>query len=378
MTFKGKICLFSVCLIAAFSQIAFAQTFLESINSSDDFKPLSQVVREVKLHALKDQSYLSLGESHNESKTSLPLNYLFANAFLETRPHDIVFCGENIPQFFQSRQGSEILNRSAIKKIFENNGLARTDFVQCRDQNNHYLVYSGFFHQYPFARNFSNEFGAYPVITEKGNNIYEQMGNQDGLFISQIEFDYLESRASFALLNAQYSSPILFKIKVKQFINHVEKLKENLKTIIKGKTSASTKLGLFVSKENFSRKDMIMPENSYFLITELESRLIEKQGLEMLNKLTDMRDYQLKSVLNLMSEGEVHFTKGFIEPLDNGQFSSMSFGTLPGMFHGRSEFLSIKHDQSIYTIIAEPDKTTLKCFKQQESSTKEINCYSEL
>jgi hypothetical protein len=378
MTFKGKFCLFAALSYVAISQSTFAQTFLESIKANDDFKPISQVIREIKLHALKDHSYLSLGESHNESKTSIPLNYVLANAYLESRERDVVFCGENIPSFFQSLQGTEILNRSALKKIFDNNGLSRTDFVQCKDQNNHYLTYSGFFHQYPFARSFMNEFGNHPVITDKGNNIYEQMGDQNGLFISQIEFDYLESRASLVLLNSQLTMPLAFKLKAKQLQKHVNEIKEQLKVIVRGNTSATTKLGLFVSKSNFERDDLIMPTNSYFLLTELESRIIENHGFEILKGLTEMRDSQLKRVLNLMAESSVYLTKGAAEPLENGKYPSMTYGTLPGEFNGRSEFLSIKHDQDIFVIVAEPSNSNLKCFHQTPNSTIEINCYSQI
>ncbi len=184
-------------LLAA--NIVYAQSFLGAIKT--DFHTISfeELKTEVAEFAQNKKTYLSLGESHIETGTATKINYELLKTFAKNSSDKIVFCSETLSHFL-GPYGDLVRGLSRSYKVYENNGPYKTDFAECYEGNDNYVVYSGFFHQYPFARKFPKEFAPVPVITQKGNNILAQMKNAKGLFVTQMEMEYMEFSALKALL----------------------------------------------------------------------------------------------------------------------------------------------------------------------------------
>src|SRR5690606_16896213 len=105
-------------------------------------------------------------------------------------------------------EGKWIMSKAQKNLIFKGNGPARTDFQNCNwSADSNAITYSGFFHQYPFARPWPNDFPPTPVTREEGNNIRAQLSPRKGMFITQMEMSFLESRAASSLLKTLTSSP---------------------------------------------------------------------------------------------------------------------------------------------------------------------------
>ena len=96
---------------------ATAQSLLGSIDLHSHKKSLHEIIREIKLHARKEGSFLSLGESHLQASTTTPLNSMFAFQYLDALSDQAIFCSENIPTFLTSLDGEEIQKRVTKTKV---------------------------------------------------------------------------------------------------------------------------------------------------------------------------------------------------------------------------------------------------------------------
>ena len=352
----------------------FAQSMIESLQLKPRTKELYEVIRAIKLHAASDNVYLSLGESHHQPSTTAPVSYMLAKQFLDAR-NDVIFCAQNIELFLNSYDGTEIVRRAFQTKLFTENTPQLTDFKGCEGDNRAYLTYSGFFHQHPFARSFPKEFEQTPIITQTGNNIAEQMTKSKGLFISQMELDYLEMTATSELMKSQTTSLPHFSKRVDELLKNSLTLRDRMKLLYNGGTAHKKKMGVFLSPEHFKVVGFSLPANSYMLITDLESRIIEGDSFFFLNQLMQFRKEKLKDLLFYLAESNVSFTKGLFEANDQGEYPFMYYGNLGFPLHGKTEILDVRHGETRFLMVAEPKKPEIACYLSKNSTFDRVNCY---
>jgi hypothetical protein len=351
-----------------------AQSLLTSIDLAIPPKGLHEIIREIKLHAHNDESFLSLGESHLQAITSRPLNTMLANQYLDSLDDEAVLCSENIQSFLTSKDGQELQTRVVKTKIMKANSPSQTDFKNCIDNAKYYLTYSGFFHQFPFARSFPLEFVQTPVITQDNNTIMEQMSKNTGMFISQIELDFLQMTASTAFLRRNDLNHFNFNNYLRNLNHKIELLKKSMKKLLDQGVPSKNKFGIFLSQDQIQTPGLKMPKNSYLLLTELESRLNSNHYFSLLSKLSLLKPSLLKRFLHQIQNGKFYFTKDLSEPIEDGSYASTGYGTLPRTFKGKSEFLEIKTSDKHYVIIAEPGQENLSCYLQQADHYEEADC----
>ena len=136
---------------------ALASTFVESINENFEAISFEELEKRVERHAKRGQSYLSLGESHLEPSTTREIHFRLMQAFLEHSSRAPIVCSESIRSFL-TEYAPKIQKSVREIKILKGNGPSTTNFRDCEEGKSPVLAYSGYFHQFPFARNFSHEF----------------------------------------------------------------------------------------------------------------------------------------------------------------------------------------------------------------------------
>jgi hypothetical protein len=351
-----------------------AQSLLNSIDLKIPPKGLHEIIREIKLHAHNEESFFSLGESHLQATTSRPLNIMLANQYLDSLDDEAVFCAENIQSFLTSKDGQELQARVAKTKIMKANSPSQTDFKSCIENGKYYLTFSGFFHQFPFARSFPLEFAQTPVITQDDNTIMDQMRQYTGMFISQIELDFLQMTASSAFLRRSDLNHFNFNNLLRNLNHKIELIEKSMKKLLDQGALSRNKFGIFLSQDQIKISGLKMPKDSYFLLTELESRLHSNEHFLLLSKLSLLKPLLLKRFLHQIQSGKFYFTKDLAEPLEDGTYASTGYGLLPRTFKGKSEFLDIKTSDKHFVIIAEPGQENLSCYIQQANNYEEAEC----
>jgi hypothetical protein len=352
-----------------------AITFLEAIDLGHHSMDYEQLVQKAKRHRWYRGNFLSLGESHLHPSTSRPVLLNLAKNFLEDTPLKKHFCSENIQGFLQGFEGREIQRLSDDINIFYNNDPSTTDFWGCAKQNSQLtLVYSGFFHQHPFARNFPGDFAPTPVITKPHNTIIAQMPYGRGLFVSLMEMDHLEMTTSKALLAEKNTDVKTFRDRVVKLTQKVQSLRDNMTTILEGSTPYRTKLGMVLERDHFAKKD-VLPFGTYILLTELEGRK-QNKPLKLLNDMIALPDQTLQKFLTFMNEERSFFTTALTEPNEDGSMYQTGYGTYPVRFPGGSQFLDLidKNNKKSILLVSSPKKDSLRCLTKNDDQTIELDC----
>ncbi|TNF30429.1 MAG: hypothetical protein EP319_05145 [Deltaproteobacteria bacterium] len=367
--------LVSLFLIIFITSSANAETFLEAVDLSHHSMDYDQLVLKAKRHRWYRGNFLSLGESHLHPSTSRPVLLNLAQSFLEDTPLKKHFCSENIQGFLQGYEGREIQRLSDDINIFYNNDPSTTDFWGCAKQNSELtLVYSGFFHQHPFARNFPGDFAPTPVVTKPHNTIIAQMPIGRGLFVSLMELDHLEMTTSKALLDEKTTDIKVFRDRVVKLTQKIQDLRDEMTTVLSGTTPFRTKLGMVLERDHFAKKD-VLPYGTYILLTELEGRKNNKP-LKLLNDLIALSDQSLQKYLEFMNEERSFFTTALTEPNEDGSMYQTGYGTYPLQFPGGSQFLDLidKNNKKSILLVSSPQASALRCLTKNDDVAIELDC----
>jgi len=352
-----------------------AETFLEAIQLDHHSMDYEQLVLKAKRHRWYRENYLSLGESHLHPSTSRPVLLNLAKNFLEDTPLKKHFCTENIQAFLQGFEGREIQRLSDDINIFYNNNPSTTDFWGCARQNPELtLVYSGFFHQHPFARNFPGDFTPTPVITKPHNTIIAQMPQHRGLFVTLMEMDHLELTTSKALLAEKNTDINVFRQRVVKLTQKIQSLRDRMNIILKGQTTHRTKMGMVLDKGHFANKT-VLPYRTYILLTDLEGRKNDKP-LKLLNDMISLNDTALSKFLTFINEERSFYTANLMEPNEDGSMHQTGYGTYPVQFPGGSQFLDLidKTNKKSILLVSSPKKDKLRCLTKNDDQTIELDC----
>jgi hypothetical protein len=357
---------------SAFDHFTASPTFLESILSNHS-TPSVQVLTQLKEWAKLPNRYLSLGESHLEYETAIPINFMLAETYRASLLKPYVFCAEKIPTFLESAQGRDLQSFSIENLIFLNNSSSRTDFTDCNWKSKfNAIVYSGFFHQYPFAKYWPHDFPIYPVISEPDNNIAAQLSKKQGLFISQIEVPYIESLAARNILSDKSLNADSFRMRVSRLNTSLNSLNNKMELLFgDSENDFANKYGVFLGPQAFSQ-NINMPNPAWILLTTRGYKFKTKR-LHLLNTLARLSDFQLNTFLEKLRAGKFHYFSLMFGPDQSGEKNNTFFYGVE--MHGESEAVVL--NDLLYVL--EPSEDFFKCYNTTGSSDgseppQPVNC----
>lgn len=365
-----KLMTLSLCVLSL-NSIA-STTFLSSIKSGFQPIPYSDLKEKVRLHALQ-RGYLSLGESHLQSLTAIQVNYDLMQSYMsETEKRKTVFCTETLDHFLKPY--SEKIKANVKKyKVFENNSPYVTDFASCKDKKKiqNYITYSGFFHQYQFGKPFEAEFPRSPVLVKDGNNILAQMKGLDGLFVTQMELEYMEFSATKAIMEMGIVEPKEFRRKVTDLNYVVNELIDNMEDVLTNDDPYTSKKAVVLKAKDFS-VDLNANDNSYFLMTNLSYRT-KADSLKALKNLAALDDASLMRFLVKFKFATKRIVSVFLGPFAGGELGTVTYPGVTRTFKGQSLIAHIRTDVEDYLMVMEPDADEFVCVDYKTSA--EIRCF---
>ena len=354
------------------SQISFANNFLGDINLDSPSYTLQDLKLKVIDHARIKKGYISLGESHLQQDTVLPLILEYAKIYADNKKK-FDLCAEDIGHAIKHPLFKYARNLARKTFISEGNNPLKTDFIECnKRKNSSKIYYSGFFHQFPFARAYPDEFTQVPVITKPGNNIWKQ--NQEaGLFIMVMELVHLESSASREVLMSSYNSTDI-NSKIRELREQIQKLKNKMMDLNERSSIYKKKNGYIFSSDQLgstARKNS--PNNAYFILTELEYRM-DYDGLHFLHKFSRLNP-KLQNIIIGLSPKQ----KYFVSTLNTANNSSdlnnkFGYGLLPQKFEMGTTFLQFKDRGNNLLMVSEPSQSE---FRYINVDTKQDISYDE-
>jgi hypothetical protein len=337
-----------------------APTFLESVWPINPVKK-EALLQKIREHALIENSYLSLGETHLESDSVLRINEELAEEFYQSVGNKkITFCSETLSHFLESQFGIDLQEKSFQVKVFKGNGPSRTDFSKCEDKDSeHYFVYSGNFHQYPFARSFPNDFPKTPVIVDEDNNIRSQMKKSKGLFVTQQELIYLESVALKSLMNEKITDPKEFRSRSGTLLDQIQLIKSQLEVFVSSVNPFEEKKGIILGKEHF-KAELFMNDLTFHLITDRSYRPLE-ESFHFLRKLMLMEQGRLQNFLNYLKDKKIHLAGGIFSPGQYGEEAQTTYIGIPYSFDGLSHLIQTADG----IILSQPKNKEFECFNKE-------------
>lgn len=335
-------------------------TFLEAVWPVNPVKKQA-LLQKIKDHAQVEKSYLSLGETHLETDSVLLINEEMIEAFYQsTGERKVTFCSETLSHFLESQFGMEVQEKSFQVKIFKGNGPSKTDFTECEDKDSdHYFVYSGNFHQYPFARSFPNDFPKTPVITDEKNNIRSQMKKSQGLFVTQQELIYLESVAMKSLMSEKIVDTKEFKSRAATLLDQVQLIKSQFEVFVSSVNPFEEKKGIVLGKDQF-KADLLMSDLTFHLITDRSYRPLE-ESFHFLRKLMLLEQNRLQFFLNYLKEKKIYVLGGIFSPGQFGEEAQTTYIGIPYSFDGLSHLIQTVDG----IILSQPKNKDFECFNPQ-------------
>jgi len=341
-------------------------SFLESL-LAEKTTPREAVMQNIALWAQNTGNFLSLGESHQESETANQVNFAFAKLYIDQLRGGFTFCSETLDHFLTAEQGQWIQAKSDENLIFKGNGPSRTDFTNCKwSSSKNALTYSGFFHQYPFARPWPKDFPPTPVITAEGNNIRDELSPRRGMFVTQMEMSFLEGRAAQSLLKSLTTSTSAFRARVEVLIETVREVVAQQVQLVEG-DSFNNKYGAFYSRDAFAEL-LPMPAEAWFVVTNRGYRL-EKEPFKFFQEMLRLPNENLtKLIMRISGEKSYFYSFGF-GPSAAGVRTRTQFAALD--LDGESELLQFTNGD---TVVSEPDKAGLSCYKYADNAATPVDC----
>lgn len=349
-----------------------AQNIIEDIDWNHDTLSYEMLKEKVKNHQQQARSFISIGESHLQSQTALPINLELAHDFV-SEESSFIICLESLSHL-EAHPEFKSLSQLAKKTIIsQNNGPALTDFVECHKNNNkrfQKIYYSGFFHQYPFARAYPKQFAESAVITQKGNNLWEQKPT-GGLFITQVEMIYLEYILSRDLfINAQNVEDL--KRRFYKSESAIMTLKNKMDIVLESSSAYQEKRAVIVTPKHYPvTVQSVMPKETYIMITELNYRS-QESGLHFMEKFTKLPANLASRILSL-PQNQKYFISSLNTYNSEDELSrKVGYGTLSESFEFGSYYLEMKHKGQSLLLVSEPSQKDFYIYLLNKMEDKTI------
>lgn len=369
-----KIIFFLILIITSSTSFAASiKTFLGSINDTLNPITYNELKERIKEHSLK-KGFLSLGESHLQASTAIKVNFdLMQTYFSNTNKNQAIFCTETLDHFL-APYASTIQNWVESYKVFYRNSPNLTDFAECKDKKKYknYVTYSGFFHQYQFAKEFQHEFGMSSVLNDYGNNIKSQMRGLKGLFVTQMELEYMEFSASKVLLKMGIVEPSKFRQSVAELIKVTDELNDHMEEILESDDPYTSKKVVVLNARKDFKVHLNSNKKSYVLMTNLSYRKKE-DSLKTLKKLALLDDLTLGNFLQKLKQSNPYIVTVFIGPFAGGNLGTLTYPGVNRVFKGQSLIMHIQNDVENYLMVMEPDANDFLCVDYKTS--QEIACF---
>jgi hypothetical protein len=352
--------MFYLLMLSIFLSPSWAQGYKSFFTSFDPTVNVSksEIKEAIRDHFKQGGTYLALGETHLENESVHNLQKEFVDVFLEVKgQRDFTFCSETIADWLTSPAGDE-LQKSA--KVFTQ--FSGASFNKCQNnQTSLYFNYAGDFHLFPYARGFTLEFKANPVLDRDDLNMQAQMKGEKGLFIPQFELVYIEGQASASLIN-EGLSPVAFRLKAQKHLEQSQKIRTAMKEVLPGDTHFSNKMGIFIPKSGFdSNVHMPKTEQLFFFLTNRTYRDMH-YAHHLVKKILRFDDVTLGKLLKAVIEKKGYFLSFFFTRDNIGTEMRTSYGSLPNQVDGESQVI----DFGNMKILSQPLSTELECFVTKE------------
>jgi hypothetical protein len=357
------------------SPSAVGQSFLESIQAQRSI-PFKRLQGAISAWGQNAGQYFSLGESHLENETAHPLALNLIKTYRHARNDAFHFCSETIDEFLNSDWGAEVKKMANKTQVVIGNSPEHTTFDACVwEPARRGMTYSGFFHQFPFARAWPLDFPATPVITVPGNNIRDQLAPRSGLFVSQLEMIYAQSTFTRQMIHSGIIDPLLFRRRVAAALKQIADIDERMELLVGSQnTPLTNKFGLVLAGDGLGLKEgdpnQHLFDRSYFILTK---RGINRgpPSLGFLRGLFRMSNSDLRSFLSQLGSRRKWFVSGLFGPLPSGQRFRMQFMNL--QMDGEAEVLQIGH----HAMVMDFGRDRFQCYKVNEDfdvKPIEISC----
>ncbi len=355
------------------------RSMLVTLDTEKESITKTALMDQVKAHSNKSNTYLALGESHLYSNVAHNFFLETSKLFFENQNGKSKFCTESINTMENGFLGQYIKQEVDRYVTYEDNSPYLTDFKKCYNSRfDNFLIYSGFFHQYRFANAFDFTFPQWPVTTEPGNNIFDQMTKAKQMFIAQIDMAYLELlEVNMLLRDKSITSASILKNRTSQLVNQITKTRDKMVPLYSGANSFRSTHGLITNNSYYPTNDRIlklMPENAYLVITEQDFQLDAPPAI-FLDRLANMEDAFLGKLLEKLRKSRFLFSRMMLEPSEDGTLPTFNYGTLPFAMPGDNQLLHLSMSKSDgYYLLADPRKDNMTCFMEKNDKIVVMPC----
>lgn len=367
---KKKIC---IALLLLTGQAFAGETFLSSFLSNSATISFSDLLEKISKHSVNTNVNLSVGESHLHSESALKINERIISEYFKSSSLKITTCLETLSHFDESAIGKYVYLESEKVKVFKGNSPYKTDFSNCfESKRSNYFTYSGFFHQYPFARPFPKEFPKTPVITDASNNILIQMKKSDSLFVTQMELEFLEFTATKSLILSLKESQDIdsFRANAVELVNKVEVLVQKMEQVVLTNSVFTSKNAVVLSQENFDIN--LNGEKNYFVITNFEYRTASKT-LAFIKSLLKLDEGGLAKFAKKLDSSRLFMTTLFQVPDEEGNIATSSYGGPAYTFAGNTYIIHMISERESTLLTFSPEALEPHCLDYD--STQQVACF---
>jgi hypothetical protein len=336
-------------ILLTMSTSAFANPFLLHISRHPtiNYKQLEEKI-------IHHDGYLSLGESHLEPTTSRAFLHKLAKLYLEDRSN-VKFCTEKIMSFLDTPLGQDLQQSTQTTLITQRNSPYTTDFKDCLDRkHDDFLVYSGFFHQYPFAKNFQAEFGRTAVQSSDINNIVYQMQPVRSLMVTLIEMPYLLYTSQLWMLRNLSQSKI--SETYKKLMSFYEVFSRN------AQLQSGKQMQIYQMRDDHYLALSVLPDQ------------VEKEKFHFIRKLLEMPQDFIDLFLHSF-KNKAGFA-GYLMESKDGQYAPMGYGTLPIRFPAFTTLgqINVEGHEGSWIVTSFLKEDRLRCYHKTRTYFKQRPC----
>lgn len=331
-------------------------SFIENLSLNN---PLSLEDLQIELsdYAKKNKNFaLSIGESHIDRELINTINGAILKSYFDNIKKSIL-CSESIPSFFESSTYLDYKKNWSKVIVYKDFGPAKTHLIGCEGKKNNTVLYSGFFHQQPFARLFPQEFKPTPVQSLPNKNFKDLLGKRAKFFVSHFDLVHLESTATKLILN-QYTQG---KINTEKFIERFQQLSSHLKKIRSEMIeldSVQKSRAIVIGYSDLSPliKKMVDP-NTYFLISDYSVT----DQLETLSLRFSRGDFSSEFLKKLQISRPV-----YLRLLNSALLPNLSFtyGSFSQTIHPQSEMIIFSQEKLV--LLIEPNQKEVNCYRDNQ------------
>lgn len=338
--------------------------FFEQVNATIPAMTFEGLLLEIQTHGQRSRAYLSTGESHLEAESTFPIYSRIFAAF-DAKRFPTRFCSEDISSSLDNPVFQSLASDATAVDIRQKNSPAFTDFATCASgRETRHVVHSGFYHQYPFARYFPEVFPQTRVITQSGNNIFEQMPRRhSGMLVSLVDYVYIEYLETLRVLKLALDDSAALTQAQATLFPAGDAIRARMELVSNDPDPVLKKRGILLDRRHFASVSRdVLPERGYLFLTDLEYRK-NWPSFSFLKHLLGLSASAREKVLNLIRADRKKFWLGWsdLTARRDQEWWTMTVRDLD--FDGELTFLSLLDGGSEILLTFEPRLNSFRCFR---------------